>query len=180
MLAVVAGAQHSWSAAGGLIALAVIADTFDGRFARMFNRTNDRQEFGAQIDSLSDAVTFGLVPMVTLYLLLPRSETAMDAAFGAAALAYVIAAITRLGYYNLTNTETSGFVGLPVPAAGLILSTAFMARPGTEGAALVALCTAVAMVSPIRVPRPRGSGMVAFVLWSTALLVFHLHAFSAR
>ena len=32
LLAVLAGAQHSWSMAGGLIALAVIADTFDGRF----------------------------------------------------------------------------------------------------------------------------------------------------
>jgi len=179
LLAVPAGAQHNWSASGGLIALAAIADTFDGRFARKFKRTKDEQEFGAQIDSLSDAITFGLVPMVTLYLLLPPSGTVEDVVFGLAALAYVIAAITRLGYYNLTIAETPGFIGLPVPAAGLILSTAFVARPGTEVAALVAFCTAVAMVSPLPIPRPHGWGLVAFVLWPIALLVLHLRAFFA-
>jgi CDP-diacylglycerol---serine O-phosphatidyltransferase len=179
LFAVNAGAKGSWSIAGGLIAVAAIADTFDGRFARRFTRTNDEHEFGAHIDSLSDAVTFGLVPMVTLYLLLPPGRTLERAAFGAAAFAYVLAAITRLGYYNLANEETLGFIGLPVPAAGLILSSSFLARPGTVAATLVALCSAVAMVSPIRVPRPRGVGLVAFVLWPAALIGLHLYAFSA-
>ena len=54
-----------------------------------------------------------------------------------------------------------------------------LARPGTEVAALVAFCTAVAMVSPLPIPRPHGLGLVAFVLWPIALLILHLRAFSA-
>ncbi len=57
--------------AGALIALAVIADTFDGRFARMFVRSPSERDFGVQLDSLSDAIAFGIAPSVCLAALAP-------------------------------------------------------------------------------------------------------------
>ena len=52
---------QSWSVAGGLIALCALADTFDGKFARLFTRSESLKNFGIQLDSLADALTFGLV-----------------------------------------------------------------------------------------------------------------------
>ncbi len=173
LMAVGAAAQGSWSAAGALIALAALADTFDGRFARLFRRTAGDREFGAQIDSLSDAVTFGFAPVAALYLLLPAAGAVERAMFGAAALAYVLAAITRLGYFNLAQEDGSGFIGLPAPAAGLIVSSALLARPSAGAAALLALCVAVAMVSSWKIPRPAGAALALFALWPVSLVVLH-------
>ena len=62
----IAEAFHgSASAAGALIAAAVIADTFDGRFARLFQRSNGERALGVQLDSLSDAIAFGIAPCPT-------------------------------------------------------------------------------------------------------------------
>jgi len=52
--------------AGALIALAVIADTFDGRLARLFVRSPAQREIGVQLDSLSDAIAFGVAPCICL------------------------------------------------------------------------------------------------------------------
>ena len=52
------------AAAGALIALAAIADTFDGRFARLFAADAGQVGLGAELDSLCDACTFGLAPVV--------------------------------------------------------------------------------------------------------------------
>ena len=57
--------------AGALIALAVILDTFDGRFARMFARSGDQRAIGGQLDSLADAVSFGLAPAMCMVMQMP-------------------------------------------------------------------------------------------------------------
>src|SRR5438128_8549860 len=67
LLAVFAAREYqSWEAAGLLIAVSALADTFDGKFARLFPRTENETAFGAQLDSLVDAVSFGLVPVICL------------------------------------------------------------------------------------------------------------------
>jgi CDP-diacylglycerol--serine O-phosphatidyltransferase len=48
----------SWEASGLFLALAALADTFDGKFARRFQRTDFDRSFGVQLDSLVDAVSF--------------------------------------------------------------------------------------------------------------------------
>ena len=54
-----------WISATTMIVLAAIFDALDGRMARLLKTTS---EFGAALDSLSDAVVFGIVPALTLYL----------------------------------------------------------------------------------------------------------------
>ena len=54
-----------WMAAVTLIVLAAIFDALDGRMARLLKSTS---AFGAALDSLSDAVVFGVVPALCLYL----------------------------------------------------------------------------------------------------------------
>ena len=61
--------QRSPGLAGALIAVAVILDTFDGRFARLFARDEDQRAIGEQLDSLVDAVSFGVAPAMCMLLL---------------------------------------------------------------------------------------------------------------
>ena len=78
-----------------------ICDMFDGKVARMKkNRTEDEKRFGIQIDSLCDLVCFGVFPAVIGYSLGVRSI------FGKAYLVlFVLAAVIRLGYFNVTEEK---------------------------------------------------------------------------
>ena len=155
------------------IAAAMIADTFDGRFARRFARSPMQRAFGVQLDSLADAVNAGLVPVVALAALAGRPSGAAAALWWAAACLYVACAVTRLGYYNLTHENDRWFIGLPTPVPALLVATALLSPPGAwQAAALLAGC-GVAMVAPLRVPRPRGVGLAAFAGWALLLVVLH-------
>ncbi|MBI4410452.1 MAG: CDP-alcohol phosphatidyltransferase family protein [Gemmatimonadetes bacterium] len=167
-------------AVGALLALAVVADTFDGRFARLFARSDTQRSFGVQLDSLSDALTFGLAPVVALGLLLPPLPTGAQAAWWGAGFVYVVGAVTRLGFYNLVHEDAAGFIGLPTPVAALVWSSLLLAplTPAVSAAALVA-CGAL-MVSPLRIPRPRGVWLVAFAAWALSLAALHAAALVAR
>lgn len=174
VLAIVAARElESWSLAGALLAVSALADTLDGRFARLFPRSEAEQRFGVQLDSLADAITFGVVPVAALALLVPFPSAAGLAVWVAAAFAYVVATVTRLGFYDLHHAESAGFVGLPTTVAGLVWSTAFCGRPSAWVAAGLLLASGVAMVSPLPVPRPRGAGLLAFGAWAVTLVVVH-------
>ena len=66
------------------------------------------------------------------------------------------------------------FVGIPVPLAALIWSTALLVQPSAAETLGVILVTAAAMVLPIRIPRPTGAGLAVFVLWPLAVGIGHL------
>jgi phosphatidylserine synthase len=129
--AIAFGAGGNRSAAGALIAMSVVADTFDGRFAGLFRRTAMQRLVGVQLDSLSDAIAFGIAPAVCMAAL--RADwwpTAPGGIFWLAVFVYAACAITRLAFYNVAHEETEGFIGLPVPVAALILATALAFAPG--------------------------------------------------
>ena len=165
---------QSWSAAGGLIALCVLADTFDGRFACLFTRDDNLKNFGIQLDSLADALAFGVVPVVCLCLLLSFESAAAYFTWCAAAFFYVVSAITRLGVYNLHHAESIGFVGLPTTVAGLILSSAFLAQPSIALSAVLLVACGILMVSPIQIPRPKGLVTIAYIAWPILLIGLHI------
>jgi CDP-diacylglycerol--serine O-phosphatidyltransferase len=171
--AIAAAFRGSASAAGALIAVAVIADTFDGRFARMFERSAGERALGVQLDSLSDAIAFGIAPCLCMALLAPRGPVWVEAGWWIAAFTFAACAITRLAFYNVTQEEAHGFIGLPVPVAALIWSSVLLTSPGAGVATLVMLATAAAMVAPLRVPRPTGAGLALFAAWPLAVIVLH-------
>jgi phosphatidylserine synthase len=170
---VAAKESESAAAAGALIALSVLADTVDGRFARLFRRDDDQRRFGAQLDSLADALSFGLAPIACVYLLLPFESATMRWIWCAAAFSYVISTITRLGFYNLHTGRSPGFVGVPAPAVGLIWSSYLLVHPSIVVSIVLLLVCAVAMVYPIHIPRPTRSGLLAFISWSVLLMIIH-------
>lgn len=164
------------SAAGAFIAVAVLADTFDGRFARLFQRTRFQSAYGVQLDSLADAVTSGFVPVIVLATDSTPITLGPALAWWGCAFLYSLAAITRLGYYNLKHGDGPWFVGLPAPFCALLISTSLLWSPRPLAAAVILVGCAVAMVAPIRVPRPRSAGLAAWVGWAMLVLVLHLRA----
>jgi len=65
MTAIKFGFQDRWEAAAAAIAAAAILDALDGRVARLLKGSS---KFGAELDSLSDFISFGVAPGVMLYL----------------------------------------------------------------------------------------------------------------
>ena len=177
--AVVAAARGRPSMAGFAIAIAVIADTFDGRFARRFAGAARRSALGAQLDSLSDAIAFGLAPPLCSALLLHEGMDLIGTALWSATFVHAACAVTRLASFNVDATAAGpipppGFIGIPVPLAALIWSTALLVRPSAAVTVGLLLATAAAMVLPLRVPRPTGAGLVLFTCWPLAVGICHL------
>ncbi len=177
--------QRSPGLAGALIAVAVILDTFDGRFARLFARDEDQRAIGEQLDSLVDAVSFGVAPAMCMLLLRwrPASAFAQASADRSAGLEvlwwmsvffFVACAVSRLAFYNVSHQQTDGFIGLPAPVAALVWATVLLLNPGTAASIAVFTTTAVAMVLPLPIPRPYGLSLAAFVCWPVLVIALHV------
>jgi CDP-diacylglycerol--serine O-phosphatidyltransferase len=124
------------SIAAYLIVMSMVFDGLDGRLARLARRTT---EFGAQLDSLADIVSFGVAPAVlVLCIAHPDNITALSGwqklywrAEWVMAAVYVCCAALRLARFNVENEEDEsahmGFRGLPTPGAagGLICVVIF-------------------------------------------------------
>lgn len=108
------------------IFIAMIFDALDGRIAKL---TKSASNFGAQLDSLSDLITFGLAPALLIYALISKNGHHLISYRFTLALSafYVICAALRLARFNIeTPVEQISheyFAGLPTPgAAGLLAS----------------------------------------------------------
>lgn len=176
--------------AGFAIAAAVIADTFDGRFARRFGADPRRCALGVELDSLADAIAFGIAPPLCAVLLLNMEMGLLGAALWAAAFVHAACAVTRLASYNVSAMDEvvrpakppggGGFVGIPVPLAALVWSSALLLQPSAGATLALILAAAAAMVVPIRVPRPAGAGLVLFTCWPVAVALLHAMRFAGR
>jgi len=164
--------RHSFAGAGACLAIAALADTFDGQFARRFPRTERQRQVGAQLDSLSDALVFGLAPIAVASLLPGRSTGAASVVWWGAAFIYVVATVTRLSFFDVERDE-SRFIGVPTPAIALVWSTCLLWPITGWAAPFVFVACAVAMVAPVVIPRPRGPALAGFALWAASLVTLH-------
>lgn len=115
----VASMKGQYEAAVIAIFIGMIADGLDGRIARL---TNTQTEFGAQYDSLSDMVTFGVAPSLLLYNLMLNQLGKLG---WLVAFVYTAAVAIRLARFN-TQIETADkryFQGLPCPAAAAVMAS---------------------------------------------------------
>jgi CDP-diacylglycerol--serine O-phosphatidyltransferase len=119
-LSILSSIDGDFTKSAWFIVLAVAFDMTDGRVARLTKTTS---EFGIQLDSLSDLVSFGLAPSVMMYQLVLSSMGKVGTAIG---MLFVLCSVLRLAKFNVHDqgsVEHSSFMGLPTPAsAGLLLS----------------------------------------------------------
>ncbi|MBP2111150.1 CDP-diacylglycerol--serine O-phosphatidyltransferase [Paenibacillus sp. FSL P2-0089] len=130
-----------------MILLAAICDVMDGLLARMLHCTSD---FGKQLDSLADIISFGIAP--AFLILLYRLENVQWVG-PVAAVAFLICGALRLARFNI-SAPSKGFVGMPITAAGLLLSmtTLIGERLKPEMVILIMGLLSILMIS--RVPFP--------------------------
>lgn len=157
-----------------------ICDLFDGVFARRFKRTQAQKEFGVQIDSLADVISFAALPAVLLLAGWPNSFI-----FLLLIILYVMAALTRLGYFNLsmqnqdTSVAISHYTGLPVTYASFFIPLCWLLSYTPAAGFLPVILggltglLALLFVLNIKVPKPKGLayGFFSVVALATAAVI---------
>jgi CDP-diacylglycerol--serine O-phosphatidyltransferase len=116
--AIVAASRGEYSQAGLFVVLGGVCDALDGRVARA-TRTGSR--FGVELDSLVDAISFGVAPALIMYFaVLNREGWAWFFSF-----IFIACAVMRLARFNVEQggRAKTHFHGLPSPAAGMTLAT---------------------------------------------------------
>ena len=166
-----------------------LCDAFDGKVARMKkDRSETEQKFGIQIDSLSDLVAFGVLPVCIGMALLRRSPILADQVV----ISWLLAAVIRLAYFNVTEEERQrkekgvrrAYIGLPVTSAALIFPTVLLIQHITGSSVDVtplyfgvALLTGFLFLSRIRIGKPGIKGILCMVALGAAefLIMTLLH-----
>ncbi|HEY2383376.1 MAG TPA: CDP-diacylglycerol--serine O-phosphatidyltransferase [Terriglobia bacterium] len=156
-----------WDTAAILIGIGYILDGLDGRIARL---TKTASEFGVQLDSIADVVTFGTAPAILAFRWGFGASAGYENAVAMhdhlgflATFAFVVCGALRLARFNVqtgkpTETSKRSFVGLPIPAAaGMIAAVVhFFKTPALmNGAAalwwgILILALAFLMISTVR------------------------------
>jgi CDP-diacylglycerol---serine O-phosphatidyltransferase len=116
--------QAYWG--GIFIVLAAVFDMLDGFVARSLKIFSP---LGKDLDSLADLVSFGVAPSMILFKMLWASNiaqpNALDVSMWAMVPAFLIACFgaLRLARFNIMNTSSTKFVGLPIPATGVLVAS---------------------------------------------------------
>ncbi|HEX6344096.1 CDP-diacylglycerol--serine O-phosphatidyltransferase [Umezawaea sp.] len=147
-----------WGAAVGAIAAAALLDGLDGRIARMLDATS---KMGAELDSLADAISFGVAPALVIYIW----QFEGDRGGWVVALVFAVCMVLRLARFNtLLDVDQPPyakefFVGVPAPAGGLLLLLPLIleeqiGRPGwwSSVPVVVVWTVAVALLLVSRIP----------------------------
>ena len=116
------GIEERWERAVIALVIAAVLDGLDGRVARLLRGTS---KFGAELDSLSDIICFGVAPAIIMY------QFAMHGSAGigwAMCLCYAVCCALRLARFNTMIGDsdqpawaTNYFTGVPAPAAALVV-----------------------------------------------------------
>ncbi|WPP43227.1 CDP-diacylglycerol--serine O-phosphatidyltransferase [Paenibacillus hunanensis] len=130
-----------------MILFAALFDVFDGLLARLLHCTS---EFGKQLDSLADLISFGAAPvfLVLFDQLDPRSGSG-----SVAAVLFVICGALRLARFNVTGTS-AGFTGMPITAAGTVLALLSLITHSLQPTLLIALIALLSFLMISRIPFP--------------------------
>ncbi len=145
------------------IFVALLFDGLDGRVARFLENSS---EFGRELDSLSDIVSFGVAPALLIY---STSLSGTGALGLAAALSIVVAGAIRLARFNILK-GLKYFLGLPIPVAGAFLCALVYTETkiAPKSFAVIAIIIAYLMISKIKYPsfkqNIRSKNMGIFIL----------------
>ncbi len=173
--------QGNYSIAFLCLLFSGLCDLFDGRIARMKkNRTDREKVFGIQIDSLCDLVCFGVFPGVLGY------SFGFNYGLGlVSAIAIILAAVIRLGYFNTIEQERQAatsekrheYRGLPVTTVAIILPIIYIAI-GLVGKTLFPtifqiclIIIALLFLIKFKVKKPQMLGVVLLILIGTIILI---------
>lgn len=156
-LGILAAAEGRFQRAVMFLFAGALCDLIDGRLARLLGATSN---FGKELDSLSDMVSFGVAPAVLVYLAV-LSQLGVGGLAMAALLP--LAGAVRLARYNIDTKDLAHvtFEGLPIPIAASYVWSFVIVREALPVWAVGAgvAVTAMLMVSTLKIPKFRRGGL---------------------
>ncbi len=169
-------AEGRLAAANVCLVLSGLCDLFDGFLARRLVRSDEEKTFGARLDSVVDGCMFGVAPTVLLLAsgMASVPERALLAFFAACA-AWRLAYFDTVGLTAAIEGDARFYTGLPTTFVALVLPVALLAGflgalPLRIAANAAALGLALAMVSPLRIPKPGGKWYAVLLLLAIAMI----------
>src|SRR5438105_10425053 len=197
---IVSTLRGNWDYAAILIGIGYILDGLDGRIARL---TKTASDFGIQLDSIADVVTFGVAPAILAFSWGFGASEGIGGSVArhvhqlgsVASFAFVVCGALRLARFNLQAKKPSEtiskryFVGLPIPAgAGMIAAVVHFFKTPTlmVGSALLwsflILLLAFLMISTVRYYSFKEFGVKkarpSLALFGTAMLISLIYLYS--
>ncbi|GGH71850.1 CDP-diacylglycerol--serine O-phosphatidyltransferase [Paenibacillus silvae] len=162
MLAILLAINEKYSLAAILVIIAMLLDGLDGRVARALNA---QSEFGKELDSLSDMVSFGAAPALIIFMVSFQDATPIFAWIATAA--FPICGAIRLARFNVRPGIPGYFTGLPIPAAGGVLATLslFHKDIGPISMMIATLLLSYLMVSSLKYPNFKKVGLPRKAIW---------------
>lgn len=179
MAAAMTGIGHAMAGrtTTGMICLIIcgVCDLFDGLFARQFRRNEAQKDFGVQIDSLADVLSFAALPVALMF-----SVGFTEWYQLVMVILYGFAALTRLAHFNQTVAKDHGdhpqdyYRGVPVTYAAFFFGLGWLLHYTSLVKALPLIYTAMlgllglSFVLDIPVKKPRGAAYAVFGLLAVA------------
>jgi CDP-diacylglycerol--serine O-phosphatidyltransferase len=168
-----------------------ICDMFDGKIARTRKKsTEEEKRFGIQLDSLCDIVYFGVLPAAVGIALAEGQSTLLRVVSWGFGALFILGALIRLAYFNVTEETrqaTEGgrrthYMGVPVTTSAMIFPLVFalsLLLPAPLSLWIYPafiLITALAFITPVKIPKSHGKGLVVMGLigLAEAALMFWL------
>ncbi len=163
--------QSYWEALFCLM-LSGICDMFDGAVASTKVRTVNEKRFGIQIDSMSDLISFGILPAVFVYMLSDK-----NALIGIICAVFVLCALIRLSYFNVleeerqhqTTESRKSYLGLPVTTIAILLPLFYLFYDYRQRRIFICfpillILMGVGFLLPIKIRKPNFPGKLCLIL----------------
>lgn len=161
-LSITQAVVHRYDVAAFCIVLAALWDSLDGRVARKFGCSS---YFGMELDSLADAISFCLAPVVLVYSWQGSSVNGISLV---ALMVYLCAGLGRLARFNITPSHKDYFTGLPTPCAALLVAMSVICYPTypTQLSFRLSIAAPIVlgllMVCPVKIPSGKNSRRLGF------------------
>ncbi|NTW05825.1 MAG: CDP-diacylglycerol--serine O-phosphatidyltransferase [Peptococcaceae bacterium] len=148
MLSIVYAIQDKYVLGAILILLAALLDRFDGKIARKIGASS---EFGKELDSLADLVSFGVAPAIIIYLFKLDSLGIVGIVI---MIIFALSGALRLARFNILNIS-GHFLGVPITIAGSLVAFMVLLGSGTNSFidAFLVLLLSWMMLSSIKIPK---------------------------
>lgn len=171
IVAMILSIQGEWRYGAIMVIIGMFLDGLDGRVARMLNA---QSEFGKELDSLSDIISFGVAPALIMY-------TSILHTYGIAGwlitAIFPICGAIRLARFNVHPGIPGYFIGLPITAAGGVLATMSLYSDMVSSSLFMVIgmmFLAFLMVSQIKYPNFKKAGIPKSAYWIGPLLIIVL------
>lgn len=171
IVAMILSVQGEWRYGAIMVIIGMFLDGLDGRVARMLNA---QSEFGKELDSLSDIISFGVAPALIMY-------TSILHTYGIAGwlitAIFPICGAIRLARFNVHPGIPGYFIGLPITAAGGVLATMSLYSDMVSSSLFMVIgmmFLAFLMVSQIKYPNFKKAGIPKSAYWIGPLLIIIL------